>query len=98
MIPNPGDARRQTRSRSRSKPRGKTVASRSEYDPWTRVFYIPRTVTFLVVGLVLLTYYSHAFDPVWSSPSSYMNQKSGVYAVVCVFLGYSAVQGTRRST
>lgn len=25
--------------------------------------------------------------------SSYMNQKAGVYAVVCVFLGYSAVQG-----
>ena len=97
-TPHTGDSRRQTRSGSKS--RSNPVASaergqvhRNEYDPWTRLFYVPQTVTFLVVGLVLLTYYSHAFDPFWSPPSSYMNQKAGVYAVVCVFLGYSAVQG-----
>lgn len=46
-----------------------------------------------MLGCILLAYYSHAFDPFMDSYPSYANTKSGIYAVVCVFLGYSAVQG-----
>jgi phosphatidylserine synthase 2 len=64
-----------------------------DYDPWTQFLFVPRTVTFLVAGICLLTYYSHAFDPTGVESSPYLDQKAGVWAVVCVFLGYSAVQG-----
>lgn len=66
-----------------------------EYDPWTKFLYVPRTVTFLVIGLLTLTYLSHPFEPSHSTDkeTSYRNIKGGIYAIVSVFLGYSAIQG-----
>lgn len=75
-------------------------STHTDYDPWTQFLYVPRTVTFLVVGLLALTYFSHPFesssiqDPLAARKASYENVKHGIWAIVSVFLGYSAVQGT----
>lgn len=75
-------------------------SAHAEYDPWTRFLYVPRTVTFLVLGLLALTYFSHPFesssiqDPLEAQRASYENVKHGIWAIVSVFLVYSAVQGT----
>ena len=67
----------------------------SDYDPWTKFLFVPRTVTFLVAGLIALTYFSHPFDGVRGAGLyTYANTKAGIWAVVCVYVGYSAVQGT----
>jgi phosphatidylserine synthase 2 len=90
---------RRTRSRSRKDGNKSTpiiLKGKEEYDPWTKFLYVPRTVTFLVLGLLTLTYLSHPFRQplVADEATSYANRKAGVFAIVCVFLGYSAVQGT----
>lgn len=94
----------QTRVRSRSRSQStirkdaKKISSgkREEYDPWTKFLFVPRTVTFLVLGLLTLTYLSRPFGAPLpaNEETSYNNRKAGVFAIVCVFLGYSAVQGT----
>lgn len=78
---------------TRPRPGPDPVPDPVHLDPLTRFLFVPRTVTFLVLGLLLLTYYSHALDVTLTSTSTLSNTKNGIYAVVCVFLGYSAVQG-----
>eukprot|EP00887_Chlorella_sp_A99_P001765 scaffold19.g1765.t1 len=71
-----------------------------EYDPATRIFFVPHTVTFLLLGLAALVYYSHAFspeprpsDPAAAQALAYQNAKAGVWALVLSYLVYSTVQG-----
>lgn len=69
-------------------------------DPSTRFLYTPHTVTFLVLGLLALVYFSHPFspdrrpaDPSAGAALGYSNAKMGIWAMVLVYLGYSVVQG-----
>lgn len=71
-----------------------------DYDPTTKFLYVPHTVTFLLLGLVAVAYFSHPLnperrpvDPVVAADNAYSNAKTGIWALVLVFLGYSIVQG-----
>jgi phosphatidylserine synthase 2 len=69
-------------------------------DPRTRFLYTPHTVTFLLLGLAVLIYVAHPFhpdprpaDPEAAAAVGYLNAKTGIWAIILVFLGYSVVQG-----
>ncbi|KAL4553689.1 hypothetical protein Ndes2526B_g03522 [Nannochloris sp. 'desiccata'] len=86
-----------SKSQSQSKPR---AAGPQDYDPTTQFLYVPHTVTFLLAGLVALAYFSHPLNPpqrpenpVDAAQTAYFNAKTGIWALVLVFLGYSVVQG-----
>eukprot|EP00878_Enallax_costatus_P021637 GHUV01022922.1.p1 GENE.GHUV01022922.1~~GHUV01022922.1.p1 ORF type:complete len:168 (+),score=12.85 GHUV01022922.1:288-791(+) len=69
-------------------------------DPHTAFLYAPHTVSCLLLGIGLLAY----FSGVWSvseqglgSQQQSSNAAAGVWAAVCVFLGFSVVQGPQTS-
>ena len=60
-------------------------------DPLAEVFYKPRTVTVMVVGLCLLAYFSEALVPGSRDFSWEERGKHGAWALVGTFLAYSAL-------
>lgn len=61
-----------------------------DYDPATLFLFVPRTVTVLFVGLGVLVWFSGALQ---SPPPNEADYNSGVWAMIAVYLGYSALQG-----
>jgi len=71
-------------------------------DPWTSVFYKPRTMVFLCIGFAILIYYSgalveqdipHTMEKL--GELRYKNYKNGILGACCAFLLYSTVQGPK---
>eukprot|EP00890_Picochlorum_soloecismus_P005894 jgi/Picsp_1/6305/NSC_03654-R1_protein len=89
-----------TRASIGASQKAKKQNHKDEYDPWTKFFFVPRTVTLLCLGLIALTHFSHPFESSvrkmtaqGAKQTAFENAKKGVWAVVFVYLGYSTVQG-----
>lgn len=80
--------------------RSKEDEALRQLDPSTSFLYKPHTVTFLLLGLFALIYFSQAFnperrpaDPAAADDLQYRNNKTAVWAIILVYLGYSVIQG-----
>ncbi|XP_072985859.1 CDP-diacylglycerol--serine O-phosphatidyltransferase 1-like isoform X3 [Typha latifolia] len=64
-----------------------------EVDPWTEWAYMPHTVSLLIFGTCLLVWASGAIDPESTGSSGHVSStKSGLWAMVAIFLAYSLLQ------
>jgi phosphatidylserine synthase 2 len=63
----------------------------TDVDPMASLLYQPRSITVLVVGLVLLAYFSDAFGFYQNEYTWEQRAKQGAWAFAGTFLGYSAL-------